>query len=738
MTCDEQPIFLPEEQSLLDAVATHVAVFLDRHDDEERLRDSRERYRVLAEYSPDWEYWLGPDNRFRYVSPACAKLTGYSAEAFVDDPDLLTHLMHPADRERWVRHGRDLASSTIKDVGCVEFRIFARDGQERWIEHICNPVVTDDGRYLGRRGVNRDITERKRFEEALKRSEDFLNATGRMAKVGGWELDPVTNAMRWTRVTHEIFEVAPDGAPSFESGMRFFHPTDRSKLQKVMDLAVSLGQPFDIQARLITARERSLWVQIACEPIMRNGVAIKLLGTIQDITARMDADKSLRQAARVFENTAEGVVITDPEEHILAVNRAFAEITGYTEEEVLGATPRILNSGRHDADFYRAMWAELNRSGQWRGELWNRHKNGQIFPELMTISAVVDGSGELTHYVGVFRDISHLKQSEEKLEFLAHHDPLTGLPNRSLFRARLEQCLQRAARHQRLVGLLFLDLDRFKIVNDTLGHSIGDALLQQVSDTLSKQVRAADTIARLGGDEFVIILEDIPAARFAASFAERLMTAFSQPFTVEGHELFITASMGISLYPRDGEEIDVLVRHADIAMYQAKNGGRNGFSFFESAMTKGATERLNLEHDLHGALLRDEFFLVLSSPTGARRGAAPRCRGALPLATPHAGPGPAQPVHSGRRGHWTDRSARRLGSRRELPADDCLGSGRLLCAATGRESLGAGTRARRSGGRGSGNSATDRDRARAPRTGGHGIHDHAQRRGRHQVPGGFT
>ncbi|AFL74876.1 EAL domain-containing protein [Thiocystis violascens] len=627
---EEQAIFLPEERSLLDAVATHVAVFLDRHDDEERLRDSRERYRVLAEYSPDWEYWLGPDGQYRYVSPACLKLTGYPPEGFIDDPDLFTHLIHPADRELWVGHCRELASSTVEHVGCVEFRIFARDGQERWIEHICNPVVTDDGRYLGRRGVNRDITQRKRFEEALRRSEDFLNATGRMAKVGGWELDPVTNAMRWTSVTYEIFEVDPGGAPSFESGMKFFHPSDRVKLQKFMDLAISLGQPFDIQARLVTTNDRPLWVQVACEPVMHHGVATKLLGTIQDITARMDADKSLRQAARVFENTAEGVVITDPEERILAVNRAFAEITGYAEEEVLGATPRILNSGRHDAEFYQAMWAELNRSGQWRGELWNRHKNGQIYPELMTISAVVDGNGELTHYVGVFRDISHLKRSEEKLEYLAHHDPLTGLPNRSLFQARLEQCLQRAARHQRQVGLLFLDLDRFKIVNDTLGHSIGDGLLQQVAETLSKQVRAADTIARLGGDEFVIILEDIPAARFAANFAERLMTAFSQPFNVEGHELFITASMGISLYPQDGEEIDALVRHADIAMYQSKNGGRNGFSFFESAMTEGAAERLRLEHDLHGALLRDEFVLhyhpQLALADGQLRGVEALCR----------------------------------------------------------------------------------------------------------------
>ncbi|PQJ96349.1 EAL domain-containing protein [Chromatium okenii] len=634
----ERVHFLPEEQSLLMAVATHVAGFLDRHADEEHLRESRERYRVLAQYSPDWEYWLGPDGVYRYVSPACFKLTGYPAEAFIDDPELFAHLIHPADRAQWLKHIQTLTSivdPNASEVDSLELRIFARDGEERWIEHICNPVIAEDGRCLGRRGVNRNITARKRFEEALKRSEDFLNATGRMAKVGGWELDPVTNTMRWTPVTYDIFELALTETPSFKGGLQFFHPNDRPKLEKMMDLAISLGQPFDTQARIITARNRSIWVQVACEPLLEHGVAVKLLGTIQDVSTRMEADKSLRQAARVFENTAEGVVITDPEERILAVNRAFVEITGYTEEEVLGATPRLLNSGRHNAEFYHDMWAELSRAGQWRGELWNRHKNGQIYPELMTISAVVDGCGELTHYVGVFRDITHLKRSEEKLTYLAHHDSLTGLPNRTLFQARLEQCLQRAARRHHQVGLLFLDLDRFKIVNDTLGHPVGDALLKQVANVLSKQVRESDTIARLGGDEFVIILDDIPAARFAANFAERLMSAFSQPFIVEEHELFVTASMGVSLYPQDGVDIDALVRHADIAMYQTKNGGRNGFCFFDSAMTEGATERLRLEHDLHGALTRQEFFLhyqpQIDLSSQQLRGVEALCRWQHPL-----------------------------------------------------------------------------------------------------------
>ncbi len=530
----EDDPFLVEERRLVDAVAMHIAVYLARVRDEERLRDSRERYRVLAEFSSDWEYWLGPEGRYIYVSPACARITGYPPDDFMADANLLPRLILPADLERWDAHVGALETNPAADLETVEFRIRARDGKEHWIEHICNPVIREDGRFLGRRGVNRDITERKRFEDELKRSEDFLNATGRMARVGGWEYDPASQAMRWTAGTLAFVGVAPQATPSLDSTIELFHPKDQARLRASLERAVASGQPFDMEARLIPNGSRQRWVQITCAPLGLEDGAIKLLGAVQDITARVEAEKSLRQAARVFESTAEGVIISDPEGHILAVNRAFTEITGYSEEEALGGTPRLLRSGRHDAEFYWAMWDELTRTGQWRGEIWNRHKLGRIYPELLTISAVLDSSGELTHYVGVFSDISQIKRSEAQLEYLAHHDSLTGLPNRSLFQSRLEQCLQRAKRYRREVGLLFLDLDRFKEVNDTLGHHVGDALLQQVAEVLARQVREVDTIARLGGDEFVIILEDIPASRFAATFADRLMEHFRRPFNVHG------------------------------------------------------------------------------------------------------------------------------------------------------------------------------------------------------------
>ncbi|WP_232424101.1 EAL domain-containing protein [Imhoffiella purpurea] len=480
---EEDEPFLAEEGRLLKAVAAHVTSFLGRRCDEERLRETRERYRVLAEFSSEWEYWLGPEGRYLYVSPACERITGHSAAEFEADPELLTRLIHPEDRARWIAHAEHQRRDDECELDGLEFRLLTRDGRERWIEHICNQVIADDGRFLGRRGVNRDISE------------------------------------------------------------------------------------------------------------------------------RIEAERSLRLAARVFESTDEGVVITDPRARILAVNRAFTEITGYAEEEALGETPGLLRSGRQDSGFYSGMWDSLANRGHWRGELWNRHKEGHLFPVLLTVSSVLDDAGELTNYVGVFSDISHIKRAEERLEFLANHDPLTELPNRSMFQERLQQCIQRAERYKRQFALLFLDLDHFKDVNDTLGHPFGDALLKQVAEILAQQVRVVDTIARLGGDEFVVILEDIPEPRFAARFADRLMDVFAQPMIVVEQELFITVSIGISVYPQDGQDMDSLVRHADIAMYQAKSAGRNAFRFFEPLMSDGLARRMRLEHQLRGALERNEFVL---------------------------------------------------------------------------------------------------------------------------------
>ncbi|HEY1089600.1 MAG TPA: EAL domain-containing protein, partial [Burkholderiaceae bacterium] len=313
--------------------------------------------------------------------------------------------------------------------------------------------------------------------------------------------------------------------------------------------------------------------------------------------------------ATVLEQIADGVIVVDVDGRIVAVNPAFTQITGYTEEEALGQPYSLARSSRHDQEFYDALWRELQESGYWRGELWNLRHNGELYLEWLTLSAVRDNSGTRTHYVGVFSDITKVRESQEQLDHMAHHDPLTQLPNRLLFHDRLHHALQRASRDHEQLALLFIDLDRFKNVNDTLGHHTGDELLKQVAHALSGKLREGDTLARLGGDEFIVLLENVSGAGGAAHVAEKLVTLFEQPFMVSGYELFVTASVGIAVYPNDAADLNMLIRNADVAMYQAKARGRNGYQFYAPSMSGEGVERLRMETLLRRAIEKDEIFL---------------------------------------------------------------------------------------------------------------------------------
>lgn len=325
---------------------------------------------------------------------------------------------------------------------------------------------------------------------------------------------------------------------------------------------------------------------------------------------KVHAAETLRQAAAVFESTREGVVITDLQPRILAVNRAYTEITGYSEEQVLGKNPKIIRSGRHDEIFYQAMWASLNSVGHWRGEIWNRRKNGEVYPQWLTISTVRNEIGEPSNYVGVFTDITQMKQSEARLTHLAHYDPLTGLPNRLLVQSRLQHAIERAQRHHHRVAVLYVDLDRFKNINDSLGHPVGDELLIMLSARMKKRLREEDTLARLGGDEFLLMLEDIKEPREPAKLAQNLMSLLSMPFALpSGHEIFVNASIGISLYPDDASSVTELIQHADMAMYQAKQEGRSTYRYHTEALSIAANERLQMETRLRLALASEEFVL---------------------------------------------------------------------------------------------------------------------------------
>ncbi|HWI14509.1 MAG TPA: EAL domain-containing protein, partial [Burkholderiales bacterium] len=295
---------------------------------------------------------------------------------------------------------------------------------------------------------------------------------------------------------------------------------------------------------------------------------------------------------------------------VVSVNKAYTVITGYTEEETLGReAPPELHSDIQDAAFYQAMWARVQHDGHWQGEIWSRRKNGETYAQFRSVSALKDETGATTHYVRVFNDISQFKAYEEHLEYLAHHDPLTDLPNRTLLEDRVEMAIANAERRHNHVALLFVDLDRFKLINDTLGHAIGDELLIGVAKRLSGCVRASDTVSRHGGDEFLVLLPEILHVDDAARIAENLMEEVSRPYAIGGHELATSVSIGISVYPENGEHMSDLLRNADAAMYAAKEQGRNRFQFYTQSMNVRARERLSLESELRMAIERDELRL---------------------------------------------------------------------------------------------------------------------------------
>jgi len=302
-----------------------------------------------------------------------------------------------------------------------------------------------------------------------------------------------------------------------------------------------------------------------------------------------------RLVGKFFDHTAEAIVITDARSTIVYVNRSFTRVTGYTLKEVSGKTPRILHSGRQTAAFYAHMWKCINASGQWQGEIWNRRKNGETYLEWLSITAVRSSTGKVENYLAILSDITLRKQEEQELYELATHDALTGLPNRFFFSERFRHAMVRAKRASHLVGLLYLDLDRFKPVNDALGHKCGDKLLQAVARRLKRSVREEDTIARLGGDEFAVILEHLSRPRDAAATSRKILRALARPFLLDGHKARITASIGITVYPIDGDDVETLLKRADGAMYRAKSERMNDYRFWGDpsvyARAKAVTRR---------------------------------------------------------------------------------------------------------------------------------------------------
>ncbi len=392
---------------------------------------------------------------------------------------------------------------------------------------------------------------------------------------------------------------------------QFIHPDDiRENQDKMTKMNNGEITGYKMHIRYLQPDNTARWINMTIAPMLiEENREIRCLCMAEDITEIKEAEDRLKLSSKVFNDTNEGITITDKNGNIMNVNPAFSRITGYSLEEVIGKNPRILSSGKQNPDFYAQMWQTINEQGHWQGEVWNRSKEGSLYAELLSISPITSESGQVTHYVGIFTDITHIKKQQETLEKIAHYDALTQLPNRILLIDRFTQAIAHTKREKNQLAVCFLDLDNFKPINDLYGHKTGDQLLIEVAKRIKALIRNEDTVSRQGGDEFVLLLRDIQSFPHCEEMLTRIIKSLSKPYLIDGQPLSVSASIGVSLYPSDNSDLDTLMRHADQAMYHAKTSGRNRYYLFNTEQEQIKTQKSHQLKEIEQALIKGELCL---------------------------------------------------------------------------------------------------------------------------------
>ena len=548
------------------------------------LSESEERYRLVAETMGDMVCMHDREGRFSFVSPSAAKLVGYEPGEllgahpldFIQDRD--SHLLLADTMARIVSRRETLN---------VTYRWHRPDGSWIWLETIASPVLGEDGEVSGIVASSRDVSKRveaeQRAEVLAKFPEENPNPVLRVNS--GGEIQYANRASQWL-----LDELVLCKGKRLPAGL-WKRISSLSRQQGERSLEEDLGPRCLRWTIAPTADSESIYLYA------------------EDVTQQKYFHQQQQMVAKVFEQSVEGIIIADNEGMVQMVNRAFSIITGFEPEDALGKEMNVLRADRHSVAFMEELWKELTESGQWTGEYWNRRKDGEAYPEWLTLSIIKNESGGVMNYVAIFYDITEIKRSQEEIHYQAHHDALTGLPNRLLLEDRLAQALHRSERNSTKVAMLFLDLDNFKRINDSLGHELGDEILKKTGSRLLKCIREVDTVARLGGDEFIVVLTDVEERGMVVRVAGRLLESFKRPFVLQGRELLVGVSIGITIFPDDANDAGELMRNADMAMYQAKEGGRNNYQLFARAMHQEATRKMELETELRRGLDHDEFIL---------------------------------------------------------------------------------------------------------------------------------
>ena len=507
-----------------------------------------------------------------------------------------------ADEEAWRKRESTRTTVPITD----------RTGAVRSFDVIRVPFFGESGDRELLVVMGRDVTQYTQTVARLRRSEEMLNEAQRLVDMASWEWDLVSGTMIWSDHAFRMLGYAPgDVVPDRDLFYRHMRPEDHERIRRISEEIFSGKRDsarYEYRIRTVGGGERTM---VADTSAVRNdaGNVLRIVGTSRDVTETRRSEKELQLAASVFNNTVEGIVITDANGTIKRVNNAFTAITGFSANDAVGRNPRILKSDRHGVGFYEDFWNTLLRRGKWEGEIWNRRKDGEVYPEWMTVTAVYDKDGAVSEYVSVFNDLSEVKFAEAQLELRTNYDYLTGLPARSVFLDRLKQELSDRDKPAPRIGVMVFDINRFKNINDTLGHLVGDQVLQAVAERVRVALGDGPTVTRVGGDDFYILVPGAESTERIAALADALVRNFDRPVLAGGNPLFISAAIGIAVCPEDGTHPDTLLKKADMAMSKAKEIGTGAYRFFTPELGDRASMRLRLENSLRGAIERREFVL---------------------------------------------------------------------------------------------------------------------------------
>ncbi len=568
------------------------------------------RMRAVVENVPEGIATISEEGRIESFNYAAERMFGYGAGDVIGCN--VSRLMPEPFRGAHDRNLREFVASgksRCVEQGFREVEGIRRDGTRFPIELAVSEMYAGGQRRFI--GIIRDISDRKEAEGALIDTYERLRTIIENSSDWVWEID---KDYRYTYASPRIADIL-GYTPGEVLGKRIFDlmPDDEAeRIEQFLEPDLSHHRRFtNVEHRAVHEDGHTVVLQTSASPFYNSdGQFCGYRGINRDVTERRRAEATMAKLSSAIEQAADSILITDSGGVIEYVNAGFEETTGFARDEALGQTANILKSGMMDKDFYRRMWETVARGDVFRDIVINRKKDGTVYYEEKTITPLVDAEGSISHFVSSGKDITERMRTQEQLQYLAYHDVLTDLPNRTLFMDRLSQAITHAAREGGLLALLFMDLDNFKVINDSLGHPAGDQLLQELATRLRSGLREGDTVARLSGDEFAVLLGNLASAEDVAPIARKILDRICAPFATEGRELIVTTSIGVALFPNDGTEPSVLLKNADIAMYRAKDKGRNNYRFYTPDMNAAAEERLLVENELRRALERGEFFLT--------------------------------------------------------------------------------------------------------------------------------